>query len=120
MLWPEIGIEALRIEQACPVQLALVELADRWEAGGLRQTDLRAPLAAGDASLAVGGGGPSYAPMARSIMGGLMAGAMMSLFVVPAFYVWIDNGAERVKRFMRRTRVVDAPSAAPDVTAAGP
>ena len=63
------------------------------------------PLAAGDASLAVGGGGPSYAPMARSIMGGLLAGAVMSLFVVPAFYVWIDNGAERVKRFMRRTRV---------------
>jgi hydrophobic/amphiphilic exporter-1 (mainly G- bacteria), HAE1 family len=67
------------------------------------------PLAAGDASLAVGGGGPSYAPMARSIMGGLMAGAVMSLFVVPAFYVWIDNGAERVKRFMRRTRVEAPP-----------
>jgi HAE1 family hydrophobic/amphiphilic exporter-1 len=76
------------------------------------------PLAAGDASLAVGGGGPSYAPMARSIMGGLLAGAVMSLFVVPAFYVWIDNGAGRVKRFMRRTRVgIDTP---PAVSAAGP
>jgi HAE1 family hydrophobic/amphiphilic exporter-1 len=71
------------------------------------------PLAAGDASLAVGGGGPSYAPMARSIMGGLLAGAVMSLFVVPAFYVWIDNGSLRVKRFLRRTRVVDAPPQAP-------
>jgi len=70
------------------------------------------PLASGEASLAVGGGGPSYAPMARSIMGGLMAGAVMSLFVVPAFYVWIDNGAERVKRFMRRTRVAEAPTGA--------
>jgi hydrophobic/amphiphilic exporter-1 (mainly G- bacteria), HAE1 family len=69
------------------------------------------PLAAGDASLAVGGGGPSYAPMARSIMGGLLAGAVMSLFVVPAFYVWIDNGALRVKRFLRRTRVESAPVA---------
>jgi len=76
------------------------------------------PLAAGDASLAVGGGGPSYAPMARSIMGGLLAGAVMSLFVVPAFYVWIDNGAERVKRFMRRTRVGSTPL--PAVSAAGP
>ena len=71
------------------------------------------PLAAGDASLAVGGGGPSYAPMARSIMGGLLAGAVMSLFVVPAFYVWIDNGSLRVKRFLHRTRVVDAPPQAP-------
>jgi len=64
------------------------------------------PLAIGDAQLAVGTGGPSYAPMARSIMGGLLAGAVMSLFVVPAFYVWIDNAAERIKGFMRRTRVV--------------
>ncbi len=78
------------------------------------------PLAAGDASLAVGGGGPSYAPMARSIMGGLMAGAVMSLFVVPAFYVWIDNGAERVKRFMRRTRVVETAPGAATVNATGP
>ncbi|HET9474326.1 MAG TPA: efflux RND transporter permease subunit, partial [Steroidobacteraceae bacterium] len=78
------------------------------------------PLATGEASLAVGGGGPSYAPMARSIMGGLMAGAVMSLFVVPAFYVWIDNGAQRVKQFMRRTRVVEAPSTAPGVNATAP
>jgi HAE1 family hydrophobic/amphiphilic exporter-1 len=76
------------------------------------------PLAAGDASLAVGGGGPSYAPMARSIMGGLLAGAVMSLFVVPAFYVWIDNGSLRVKRFLRRTRVVDAPPTPIGVSAA--
>ena len=69
------------------------------------------PLAAGDASLAVGGGGPSYAPMARSIMGGLLAGAVMSLFVVPAFYVWIDNGAERLRMFVRRTRVQEEPVA---------
>ena len=78
------------------------------------------PLAAGDASLAVGGGGPSYAPMARSIMGGLLAGAVMSLFVVPAFYVWIDNGSLRVKRFLRRTRVIDAPQTPIGVSAAEP
>ena len=70
----------------------------------------------------MGGGGPSYAPMARSIMGGLLAGAVMSLFVVPAFYVWIDNGAERVKRFMRahaRRRRAGTPPAA-EVSAAAP
>ena len=78
------------------------------------------PLAAGDASLAVGGGGPSYAPMARSIMGGLLAGAVMSLFVVPAFYVWIDNGSVRVKRFMRRTRVADAPAVPAGISAVEP
>jgi hypothetical protein len=55
--------------------------------------------------------------MARSIMGGLLAGAVMSLFVVPAFYVWIDNGSLRVKRFLHRTRVVDAPQAPIGVSA---
>ena len=78
------------------------------------------PLAAGEASLAVGGGGPSYAPMARAIMGGLLAGAVMSLFVVPAFYVWIDNGAERLKRFVRQTRVPDTRPAPAQTTAAVP
>jgi HAE1 family hydrophobic/amphiphilic exporter-1 len=79
------------------------------------------PLAAGDASLAVGGGGPSYAPMARSIMGGLLAGAVMSLFVVPAFYVWIDNGAQRMRRFLHRTRVdTGAATAGDPVSAAAP
>ncbi|HEX5161435.1 MAG TPA: efflux RND transporter permease subunit [Steroidobacteraceae bacterium] len=78
------------------------------------------PLAAGEASLAVGGGGPSYAPMARAIMGGLLAGAVMSLFVVPAFYVWIDNGAARVKRFLLHTRVPDGRPAPAQTTAAAP
>jgi hydrophobic/amphiphilic exporter-1 (mainly G- bacteria), HAE1 family len=70
------------------------------------------PLAVRDAQLAVGIGGPSYAPMARSIMGGLLCGAVMSLFVVPAFYVWIDNAAQRLKRFTQRTRVEPAPLSA--------
>jgi len=34
-----------------------------------------------EASLAVGGGAPSYAPMALSLMGVLLAVAVMSLFV---------------------------------------
>jgi HAE1 family hydrophobic/amphiphilic exporter-1 len=79
-----------------------------------------APLAIRDAQLAVGIGGPSYAPMARAIMGGLLASAVMSLFVVPAFYVWIDNGAERLKAFVRRTRAADSPAAAADVSATAP
>jgi HAE1 family hydrophobic/amphiphilic exporter-1 len=47
------------------------------------------PLAVGNAQ--VGGGGPSYSPMARAIMGGLMFSGVLSLFVVPAFYEWFDD-----------------------------
>ena len=48
------------------------------------------PLAVGDAS-AGGAGGPAYYPMARAIMGGLAFGAAVSLFFVPAFYIWFDD-----------------------------
>ena len=48
------------------------------------------PLAIGDAQVG-GGGGPAYYPMARAIIGGLAFGALVSLFFVPAFYVWLDE-----------------------------
>ena len=48
------------------------------------------PLAVGDASVG-GTGGPAYYPMARAIMGGLAFGAAVSLFFVPAFYIWFDD-----------------------------
>ena len=62
------------------------------------------PFVDREAQLAVGIGGPSYAPMARAIMGGLLFGALTSLFIVPAFYVWLDNGLRAVRKFARATR----------------
>ena len=47
--------------------------------------------------------GPSYAPMARAIMGGLLFGAVTSLFVVPAFYVWLDKGIAATRRFLAKS-----------------
>jgi HAE1 family hydrophobic/amphiphilic exporter-1 len=61
-----------------------------------------------EAQLAVGIGGPSYTPMARAIMGGLLFGALTSLFFVPAFYVWLDNALQATKRFFARTRLASA------------
>ncbi|MBV6418619.1 MAG: Multidrug resistance protein MdtC [Steroidobacteraceae bacterium] len=62
-----------------------------------------APLALGDAQLAVGLAGPSYAPMARAIMGGLVFGAATSLLAVPVFYQWLDDAIAAVRRFNART-----------------
>jgi len=47
------------------------------------------PLAMGDTK--VGGGGPSYYPMARAIIGGLAYSTLASLLVVPSFYAWLDS-----------------------------
>lgn len=60
------------------------------------------PLGWGDAQVG-GTGGPAYYPMARAIIGGLAFGAAVSLFFVPAFYVWFDDlNAWRARVFGRR------------------
>jgi HAE1 family hydrophobic/amphiphilic exporter-1 len=49
------------------------------------------PLAIGDAQVGGSGEGPAYYPMARAIMGGLGFSALVSLLIVPMFYVWFDD-----------------------------
>jgi HAE1 family hydrophobic/amphiphilic exporter-1 len=49
------------------------------------------PLAIGDAQIGGSGQGPAYYPMARAIIGGLGFSALVSLLVVPMFYVWFDD-----------------------------
>jgi hydrophobic/amphiphilic exporter-1 (mainly G- bacteria), HAE1 family len=49
------------------------------------------PLALSDAQVGGGGEGPAYYPMARAIMGGLAFSAVVSLLIVPMFYVWFDD-----------------------------
>ncbi len=79
-----------------------------------------APLALGDSQLAIGTSGPSYAPMARAIMGGLAFGAIMSLFFVPALYVWLDDAAAAGRRMLSRTRPGAESAAAGGPSAAAP
>ena len=49
------------------------------------------PLAIGDAQVGGGGEGPAYYPMARAIIGGLAFSSVVSLLIVPMFYVWFDD-----------------------------
>ena len=49
------------------------------------------PLAIGDAQVGGGGEGPAYYPLARAVMGGLAFSAVVSLIIVPMFYVWFDD-----------------------------
>ncbi|MFZ8885843.1 MAG: efflux RND transporter permease subunit [Steroidobacteraceae bacterium] len=39
----------------------------------------------------IGGDGPAYYPMARALISGLGFGSVVSLFLVPAFYAWLDD-----------------------------
>jgi len=64
------------------------------------------PLAIGDAQIGGSGQGPAYYPMARAIIGGLGFSALVSLLIVPMFYVWFDDlNLWRRRVFSARTAV---------------
>jgi HAE1 family hydrophobic/amphiphilic exporter-1 len=70
------------------------------------------PLAVGDAQIGGGGEGPAYFPMARAIIGGLAFSAVVSLLIVPMFYVWFDDlniWRSRVFGGGRLSREADSP-----------
>ena len=74
------------------------------------------PLALGDAQVGGGGEGPAYYPMARAIMGGLAFSGLVSLLIVPMFYVWFDDLNEWRRRVFEsgsRDRIPSAASAEP-------
>jgi HAE1 family hydrophobic/amphiphilic exporter-1 len=68
------------------------------------------PLAIGDAQIGGGGEGPAYYPMARAIMGGLGFSALVSLLIVPMFYVWFDDLNEWRRRVFGRPEAMDEPA----------
>ena len=71
------------------------------------------PLAIGDAQVGGGGEGPAYHPLARAIIGGLAFSAIVSLIIVPIFYVWFDDlNLWRKRVFTREQPAVEVPSPA--------
>jgi HAE1 family hydrophobic/amphiphilic exporter-1 len=80
------------------------------------------PLAIGDAQVGgAGDGAPAYYPMARAIIGGLAFASVVSLMIVPMFYVWFDDlNLWRRRVFGRETAagaagVTPSPAAAAEV-----
>ncbi|MDQ2069976.1 efflux RND transporter permease subunit [Natronospira bacteriovora] len=58
------------------------------------------PLALGD--VRIGGGGPSYQPMARAVIGGLAFSTVVSLFLLPVLYILLDRLGHRARRRWRQ------------------
>jgi len=69
-----------------------------------------APLAV--STTQVGGGGPAYFPMARAIIGGLVFSTLVTLIVLPAVYVLLDDMGRWGKRTWRSARGLPAAEAA--------
>lgn len=60
------------------------------------------PLAVGD--VRVGGMGPSYFPMARAIIGGLVFSTIITLIILPLVYVLLDDMKSATASFWREAR----------------
>jgi HAE1 family hydrophobic/amphiphilic exporter-1 len=53
-------------------------------------------------ALGLGESGESWAPMARSVMGGMTVGTALTLLVVPVIYVVAEQTGQKMKRFISR------------------
>ena len=60
-----------------------------------------------------GEGSEFRAPMAISVIGGVVSSTLLSLVVVPAFYLAIEGGKARLGRVFRRVRYFGARQTVP-------
>lgn len=49
-------------------------------------------------ALKLGAGSEAYAPLARVIIGGLLTSVVLTVFVVPAAYLWIYERRQRLQQ----------------------
>lgn len=68
----------------------------------IMMTSIATMMAAVPSALALGPGGEVRAPMAMAVIGGLIVSTLLSLFVVPAFYVLMEVVPASVRRRLGR------------------
>ena len=90
---PDAELKGLIVE-ACEVRLRPILMTVSTTILGLL------PLAFGDAN--IGGDGPSYAPMAIAILGGLTFSTLTSLLLVPLTYLGLVNWIASSQRYFSR------------------
>ncbi|MDC4203349.1 MAG: efflux RND transporter permease subunit [Candidatus Manganitrophus sp.] len=73
-------------------------------------------MAAVPAALALGSGSEIRSPMAMAVIGGLIVSTVLSLFVVPAFYVVADQMAVKIKGWRGGRRAVQPVETEPKLT----
>ena len=88
----EQGLDAVEaMQRAGPVRLRPILM-----------TSLATMMAAVPAALALGAGSETRAPMSIAVLGGLSVSTVLSLLVVPAFYVVADRMKARLSGLIRR------------------
>ena len=71
-------------------------------------TSIATLMAAVPPALALGPGSETRGPMAIAIIGGLVVSTLLSLLVVPAFFVVADNAKVKLAELVKRRRGQEA------------
>ena len=74
-----------------------VAMACRVRLRPVLMTSLATILGMVPMALALEAGSEQYAPLARAIIGGLTVSVVVTVFVVPAAYLWVHGGEEEVR-----------------------
>jgi hydrophobic/amphiphilic exporter-1 (mainly G- bacteria), HAE1 family len=65
-------------------------------------------------ALALGAGAEARAPMARAVIGGLITSTVLTLFVVPVMYTFLDDAGAWVSSRLTSASEHDAHGAVPE------
>jgi HAE1 family hydrophobic/amphiphilic exporter-1 len=90
-------INTLRRRDGIPLRQA-VELGGRTRLRPILMTSLATMLGLVPMALGIGEGGELQAPLARVVIGGLMASTLVTLVLVPAVYTIFEEGWEGLRR----------------------
>ena len=94
-----------RAETNASVEAAVVE-AGVVRMRPILMTTFTSLVGAMPLALGLGEGGELMRPLAIAVVGGLMVSSLLTLFVVPSFYVILHHAGDAVKRFVLGDRMV--------------
>jgi len=60
-----------------------------------------------------GAGGEARQPLGLAVVGGLVVSQMLTLFITPVIYLYLDTFQEWMRRKLRRRSAADAATTAP-------
>ena len=86
-----------------------VELAGRTRLRPILMTSIATMLGLVPMALGLGDGGELQAPLARVVIGGLLASTMVTLVLVPAVYTLFEEGFSGLKRGATKRHTAEAP-----------
>src|SRR6187402_3685138 len=87
---------------------AAVELAGRTRLRPILMTSIATMLGLVPMALGLGDGGELQAPLARVVIGGLLASTMVTLVLVPAVYTLFEEGFSGLRRDASKRRAAEA------------